>query len=62
MFITITVMRPLLGRHTLGFFRTRKRIARQYISRKRVFVTQSNQPDWLMPKRGGLEARNYYDG
>ena len=55
MFITITVMRPLLGRHTLGFFRTRERIARQYISRKRVFVTQNNQPDWLMPKRGDLK-------
>jgi hypothetical protein len=45
------------------FLRTRKRIARQYIIRKRVFVAQSNQPDWLMPKGGGeLEARNYYDG
>jgi hypothetical protein len=34
------------------FLRTHKSIARQYIRRKRVLVTQRNQPDWLIPGEG----------
>lgn len=34
------------------FLRTSKRITRQYIREKRVFVTQCNQPEWLIPREG----------